>query len=333
MEFKLTIGVDVSKEWLNYCIYNANFEILAEGQIDNNDAAILSFIKRLKETYLEAFQEMMLILEFTGIYVKPLVRTWLLHSPMVAITPASKVSLALGGNQGFDEKTDAMDARRLAEYGFRFADKLTTWEHKDPILVELQALQRSRERLNKAYNLLAVPVNESKGFDVATLTKKISASAKSSIKALKNDIKNVEKKLRQLIQKSEWLSNLYSLLTSVEGVGPVIAIETIVATQAFVKYRPRSVAVVPKEKQSGKFSRKQRIGKRGNKKMKTLLTMGATALIRSKSELGLYYNRKIEEGKPHFSVINAMRNKMILRMFAVVRNQSMYIKNLNMNLE
>ncbi len=58
--------------------------------------------------------------------------------------------------------------------------------------------------------------------------------------------------------------------------------------------------------------------------------MGATSLIGTKSELAIYYNRKIKEGKAHFSVINAIRNKMILRIFAVVRNQTTYQKNINL---
>jgi len=57
--------------------------------------------------------------------------------------------------------------------------------------------------------------------------------------------------------------------------------------------------------------------------------MAATSLIGTKDELAQYYERKISEGKPHFLVINAMRNKLILRIFAVVRNQLMYQKNLN----
>ena len=50
-------------------------------------------------------------------------------------------------------------------------------------------------------------------------------------------------------------------------------------------------------------------------------------------ELGIYYQRKRAEGKPFLSVINALRNKIILRVFAVVRNQVMYEKNLNICLD
>jgi hypothetical protein len=53
------------------------------------------------------------------------------------------------------------------------------------------------------------------------------------------------------------------------------------------------------------------------------------ALIRTGNELGQYYRRKLKEGKDHLCIINAMRNKILLRVFAVVKNQVMYQKNLN----
>ena len=52
--------------------------------------------------------------------------------------------------------------------------------------------------------------------------------------------------------------------------------------------------------------------------------MGATSLIRGKDAIGQYYRKKVLEGKHHLTVINAIRNKLILRIFAVVRNDTTY---------
>ena len=40
-----------------------------------------------------------------------------------------------------------------------------------------------------------------------------------------------------------------------------------------------------------------------------------------------YYQRKVAEGKNKMSVINAIRNKLILRVSACVRNSKVYQKN------
>ncbi len=40
-----------------------------------------------------------------------------------------------------------------------------------------------------------------------------------------------------------------------------------------------------------------------------------------------YYNRKIAEGKNKMSVVNAVRNKLVQRIFAVVRDGRNYVEN------
>ena len=47
-------------------------------------------------------------------------------------------------------------------------------------------------------------------------------------------------------------------------------------------------------------------------------------------DLKAYYERKIAAGKNKMSVINAMRNKLILRVFACMRNNRVYQKIMSM---
>jgi len=54
--------------------------------------------------------------------------------------------------------------------------------------------------------------------------------------------------------------------------------------------------------------------------MKKLLHMAALAVISKKGQLKDYYDRKVEQGKNKMSVINAVRNKLIHRVFACVRD-------------
>ena len=66
---------------------------------------------------------------------------------------------------------------------------------------------------------------------------------------------------------------------------------------------------------------------RANKTLKTLLHLCATSAIKGKGELRDYYNRKLEEGKNKMLIINAVRNKIVLRIFACVNDNRMYEKN------
>jgi len=61
--------------------------------------------------------------------------------------------------------------------------------------------------------------------------------------------------------------------------------------------------------------------------MKMLLHLCATSAIRSKGELQDYYLRKTTEGKNKMLVLNAIRNKLVLRIFACVKENRKYKEN------
>ena len=166
MFFKFIVGIDVSKEWFNYCVMNSNFEILKEGELKNSPNGVLAFIEMLSDHgYLVDMNEVLMIMEHTGIYVEHLSRGWLARTGKLCLIHSGKVSNLLSGVDKWDEKTDAMDARRLAEFAIRFADKIELWQAQKPSLKLLQALQRQRSRLITVLNMLQVPVKESKEFE------------------------------------------------------------------------------------------------------------------------------------------------------------------------
>lgn len=343
MIFKLVLGVDISKKWFNFCLMNQQFEILEEGEVDNTPDEIFKFISQLLNSNLiNSLDEVLLCMEHTGIYIQHLTHCWLQKQGRLTVVDAMKVSEHLAGRFGFEEKTDKIDARRLAEYAFRYSDKLKLWKTPNHTIVALKRFQRQRERLIIAINSLEVPLKESRSFDSIAICEKLHQNQQASVNALKTDLENLEKSINELIESDEELRHLFKLIKSVEGVGPVTAREFIIATEGFTKFTPKQAksfskysGVIPvRKKMSGtSVKSKAKIPKRKHKKIKGLLTMGAHSLVGSKQELGKYYERKMQEGKHHLAVINAMRNKMILRVFAVVRNQSIYLNNLNVSLD
>lgn len=63
------------------------------------------------------------------------------------------------------------------------------------------------------------------------------------------------------------------------------------------------------------------------KNLKTLLHLCAMSSIKYVSEMKHYFNRKVEEGKNKMSIINAIRNKLALQAFAVIRNDKPFVDN------
>ncbi|MDR1120288.1 MAG: hypothetical protein LBM08_05160, partial [Dysgonamonadaceae bacterium] len=61
-----------------------------------------------------------------------------------------------------------------------------------------------------------------------------------------------------------------------------------------------------------------------NKQIKALLTQAAKCAIRYDPSIRNYYQRKTAEGKNRWLVVNNVRNKLIHRIFALVRNKQLY---------
>ena len=59
-----------------------------------------------------------------------------------------------------------------------------------------------------------------------------------------------------------------------------------------------------------------------------MLHLCALSAIRYYPEFKQYYDRKRKQGKHSMSILNAIRNKLVLRAVAVVNNQKPYVQNI-----
>jgi transposase len=111
------------------------------------------------------------------------------------------------------------------------------------------------------------------------------------------------------------------------------AVNMIIASGEFRRIdQPKRFAcysgVAPFEHRSGTSYRgKTRISKMGNMTLKRHLHLAAMAAVKSTSDLKEeYYYRKLKEGKNKTSSINAVRNKLIARVYSCVQNERLYQK-------
>lgn len=61
-----------------------------------------------------------------------------------------------------------------------------------------------------------------------------------------------------------------------------------------------------------------------NKKLKHLLHMAALGAVRVEGEMKGYFERKVAAGKRKMSVLNAVRNKLVHRIMAVMERGTAY---------
>jgi transposase len=229
-------------------------------------------------------------------------------------------------------KSDKIDAQRIALFAFRNQDKARLWTAPRIVIQQLKRLTGVRDRLLIAMAQLTKPLNESKKFDSKKVFDAIKSSCQASVKAIKSDVKKVEKKIIEVLKSDASLKHLFELITSVDGIGTVIACDMILTTNEFKNITdPKKYAcyagVVPFEHTSGSSVRgKTRVSHFANKNSKRLLHLAAMSIIRYSGELKTYWLRKLDEGKHKMTVLNAIRNKLIHRVFAVVKRGTKYEK-------
>ena len=54
--------------------------------------------------------------------------------------------------------------------------------------------------------------------------------------------------------------------------------------------------------------------------------LASLAAVKLDADLKAYYKRKVGEGKSKLSVLNAVKNKLLARVIAVVNKQELYVK-------
>ena len=199
-------------------------------------------------------------------------------------------------------------------------------------LLKLKNLLAFRARLIKQKNALRTPANEMKDYLPDDLCQTIVDDTKQIVSQLKQKIGKVEREILQIIEENQQIKEVFELATSVKGVGLIIGVHLIVYTNCFTSFldwRKFScyIGIAPFSRKSGtSLDAPAKVSHLGVKKLKALLTNGIMAAIKYDKEIGKYYHRKIKEGKNKFSVLNAIKNKLISRVFATVKRGTPYVE-------
>jgi transposase len=124
----------------------------------------------------------------------------------------------------------------------------------------------------------------------------------------------------------------YLLLLSIVGIGLVNAANVILYTRNFTAFKNARMyacycGVAPFSYRSGtSIHSPAKVSKMANVMLKADLSQAALSAACHDPELRVYYQRKLAEGKHKSAVLNAVKFKLIERMFAVVNRGSAYVK-------
>lgn len=326
MEFTYFIGTDVSKNELDFAVMNGK-ALLFHKEIANTEEAISHFIKELIKLPQFDLGKAIFCMEHTGIYNNHLLVYLHKKKANIWLESAIQIKRSSGNLRG---KNDKVDAIRIADYAYTQRDKVRLWAPKREVIQQLANLTATRARLIEVKKILKTPLQEQDNFSTKKVVKQSTTVCNHTLKAIDADLEKAEEAIDDLIAKDAELKRLFNLVTSVTGIGKVTAIQILITTNEFKDIStPKQYAcyagVAPFVEESGIFRGKGRVSHMANKKVKTLLHMSAIVAIQYNLDLKRYYDRKVNEQKKNkMSVINAVRNKLILRIFACVNHNSPY---------
>lgn len=330
-EFKTFIGIDVSKKTFDAALLRSTDQVTTIHQsFDQNMEGYKAFIQWLKSNDVTIGGDVLFCLEHTGIYISGIVNFLVSISASIWVEMALKIKKRIGLQRGSDDKLAAIN---IAVYAYRFKDEARLWTPIDSTVQQLKNLVAQRDRIVLSITQLTVPLNELDNCGDKRQAGELRKLQSKALKGLKDSLIAIEKTIDACIEKDENIRRKVNLASSVKGVGKQTAVALFVYTRGFSVFENAKqlacyCGVVPFNKQSGTSVRyKPGVSPFANKKLKKLLHLCALAALRFDAGLKSYYERKIAEGKNKMSIINAIRNKLVLRIFAVIRDNRNYVDN------
>lgn len=320
--YEEVVGIDVSKKTLDAHCYQGQ-----QHKVFVND--IKGYRRLLKWVFKTTKgRKVFYVFENTGYYSLKL--ALYLYSQNVVYVEESPLKIKRSSGI-IKEKTDRIDASIIARYGWLYREELEPSKVKSRSHLELGRLLALRDQLARNNAGLKGTLKELKVLLTNSSTDAGCLSLKRSIDYLEKQVSYIETRIKEILSEDAQMLKNYELLTSLKGVGLVVACQLIYHTANFTRFESWRAfssycGTAPFKHESGSsIRRRKKCHYLGDRKMKSLLSMASVSAIQHDSELRLYYKRKLAEGKEKMVAVNNVRNKLIARAFAVVKRGTPYV--------
>lgn len=324
---KQALGIDVSKDSLSFCLGALNDTLEKKlklgSDVSNDKSGFKQLTKWLKShSYKEGLP--IVVMESTGVYHEKI--AYYLHNLgyKVSIVQSGRVK-RYAQSLVQRSKTDALDSKMLSMLGLE--RNLTPWTPPSETLLELRLLSRERSTLVKERT---VEKNRIHAIKAASHTHKNTVKRfNKRVKLLNLQITEIEEEMLEIVNQDSVLSNKLKFLKSIPGVSFICGITVIAETLGFstinnakqlVSYTGYDVVL----RQSGNYTGKTKISKKGNKHIRAILHMPSMTAIRLNPTLKPFYERlKPKKAKPLIALV-AVQRKLLVLMYSLWKNDQYY---------
>ena len=323
------VGIDIAKDTFTTAIFvNPETPSIVKENFSNTLEGFDEFINWLSSEKVTP-EDSLVCMETTGVYTEQL--CYYLHAKGYNVSVHDAARIAKSSPKA--NKNDRTDSQKVAEYAYRHYDELTPWIPKSEILEQMEVLLTIREQFIKQKS---ANINVLKALKLKHVQTPLANSMlQESIDTLKQKIKDIEKELRDLIDKDQNIKEIVSLLDSVPGVDLLLGVNMVVLTNGFdpnieinYKHMASLLGIAPNEHTSGKSIRKKTKSKGfGPPRLRKLLYLAARSLRTHNKSFKEYFYQKLKKGKPKKLIFNNIANKLLKIMCAIIKSKKAYVKD------
>ncbi|MBK6550538.1 MAG: IS110 family transposase [Flavobacteriales bacterium] len=321
------IGIDVSSATLDFALLDGKGTHLESVQIENDRKAVMKLMGQWSKRHGVEVGKSLICLEATGHYTLMMLNlivgqqwhAWLAHP--------NDIQQSMGIKR---VKNDKVDALRIAQYARTFHEKARLFTAQNLKLDRLKHLITRRNHLVRSRARHRTHITDLNRYMDRQLRTEFDRIDKRQIKLEDQLVAHVDALILAEIRTDPQTERQYDLLRTIPGVGPQLAAYLVACTDGFARFNtPRHSRAMPVshpfERSSGSSVRgRTQVSHQADKSLKTLLHMSALVSVREPGELRQYFERKRAEGKKPILVVNAVRNKLVHRVCAVIRNNRPY---------
>lgn len=297
------IGIDVSKQLLEVAVHQRNYQFRCPNDRKNFPELIAALI---------SLRPARIVLEATGGLERPILQALQAFGlPVVVINPRQVRDFAKA--LGLLAKTDRLDARVLAHFGA--AVQPPPSPVKAQADSELDALMGRRKQLSD----ILVQEKNRRG---SAATETARDDIEEHIEWLEDRIKELDEKLKSLLQSSAVWRQKAEILQSVKGIGFVTSMSLLADCPELGRLNRHQIAklvgVAPLNHDSGQHRGTRRIYG-GRAQVRCTLYMATLAAIRSNPTIKHFYQRLIARNKLKKVAIVACVRKLLTIINVMVR--------------
>lgn len=275
------VGIDVSKVTLDVMLWYRHQGALRKTALHTtNDTP---GHQRLSQWLLEQgapLETSVLCLEATGRYDDVLLENLTLWGWICAL---EKTTVLQKVKPDHHRKDDPYDAELLAEYAYRYQDKLTLYQAIDPVIEQIRLLYGERRRL-VTHRATVKQLQAEQGYNRTGRSNQAEAFAHKLWKAqctfYDGQIKALEAELQTLIDADQDIRHRYEQVKSIAGIGATTAMKWLCLFYGQQQLHARRIAsrfgFAPHGDRSGTSrNRKSRSTGHGHSEMRKLMTLCA----------------------------------------------------------